>query len=67
MKDFSHPNVMSAIGICWNRDNRERSPRIAPLIVLPYMELGDLKAFLRNMRLQEMTNVLRQPPYQVLF
>ena len=58
MKNLNHPNVINLIGICWQRDNLDDSPRIAPLIVLPYMELGDLKKFLRNVRLQEMTQVL---------
>ena len=53
MRAFDHPNVMYLIGICWTLDNVQNSPRIAPLIVLPYMELGDLQNFLKKSRLDQ--------------
>ena len=53
MRRFDHPNVMHLIGICWTFNNLQNSPRIAPLIVLPYMKLGDLKNFLKNCRLEQ--------------
>ena len=52
MRSFDHPNVMHLIGICWTLDDPKNSPRIAPLIVLPYMELGDLKKFLQKGRIE---------------
>ncbi|XP_006812809.2 hepatocyte growth factor receptor-like [Saccoglossus kowalevskii] len=41
MKDFDHPNVLSLIGVCVEKDG-------APLIVLPFMKNGDLKAYIDN-------------------
>ncbi|XP_077993212.1 hepatocyte growth factor receptor-like [Glandiceps talaboti] len=41
MKDFSHNNVLSLIGVCIKNNGY-------PMIVLPYMEKGDLKTFLEN-------------------
>ncbi|XP_062506561.1 uncharacterized protein LOC134183112 isoform X2 [Corticium candelabrum] len=54
MKEFDHPNVMHLIGICWQRHNLDGLPGTAPVIVLPYMELGDLKKFLRNEHVNDM-------------
>ena len=39
--NFDHPNVLGLLGICFAQD-------IVPLIVLPYMENGDLQSFLRS-------------------
>ena len=44
MSTFRHPNVIELLGICW--DSKQRSP----YIVLPYMENGDLRNFLRRHR-----------------
>ena len=40
MKEFNHPNVLSLIGI--SIENSQ------PMIILPFMENGDLEAYLRN-------------------
>ena len=53
MKDLDHPNVMILIGICWDTDVSEDSLRYPPLIVLPYMECGDLRNYLKQYRLNE--------------
>ena len=45
MVDFDHPNVMRLMGVCLDADDG------LPLIVLPYMENGDLRSFLKEKRL----------------
>ena len=49
MKSLKHPNVMELYGICWSSDPAH-ARHDSPLIVLPYMELGDLKNHLRRRR-----------------
>lgn len=50
MRSFDHPNVMQLLGICWVKDATSKLRPSAPLLVLPYMELGDLKTYLRKKR-----------------
>ena len=42
MKDFDHPNVLNALGVGFNIDNR------LPFIMLPFMVNGDLKTYLKR-------------------
>jgi hypothetical protein len=44
MKIFHHPNIT---GICWLRADVQMN---TPLIILPFMERGDLKSYLRKSR-----------------
>lgn len=53
MRNLNHPNVMTLLGICWDIQASKTSSRYPPLIVLPYMELGDLKSHLKKYRLNE--------------
>ena len=41
MFDFKHANVISLIGVVYERKD-------LPLVVLPYMENGDLCSFIRQ-------------------
>ena len=41
MKDFHHCHVMKLIGICIGQDQ-------LPLVILPFMENGDLLTYLRD-------------------
>ena len=66
MRQFDHPNVMKLLGICWSDDPSSPYHRF-PLIILPYMELGDLKAYLRKRRPRGSLLSLRDDnPLQVL-
>jgi len=40
MKDFNHINVLTLIGISFENSQ--------PIIILPFMENGDLESYLRN-------------------
>ena len=44
MCSFDHPHVLGLVGICI--DNHQRSP----YLILPFMENGDLKSFLKTKR-----------------
>jgi len=41
MKDFSHPNILSLIGVGWD-------PIRKALVLLPYMSNGDLRSYILN-------------------
>ena len=41
MKGFDHENVLTLIGIYFNSDG-------LPMVVMPYMEKGDLLSYLRS-------------------
>ena len=41
MKNFQHENVMSLLGICMDMEE-------TPLVILPYMEHGDLLTYLHE-------------------
>jgi len=41
MKDFNHSNVMQLIGLCFGIER-------LPLVVLPYMNKGDVLSYIRN-------------------
>ena len=47
MQDFEHCNVLGLLGVCFDTHN------YIPLVVLPYMENGDLRSFLKSKRLAD--------------
>ena len=46
MKDFQHPNVLGLMGVVFD------TPDGVPYLVLPLMELGNLKNFLKSKRVK---------------
>lgn len=44
MRGLNHKNVLSLVGVCVEDDDLRKSP----LIVLPFMQNGDLRTFLRD-------------------
>nr|XP_015218473.1 PREDICTED: tyrosine-protein kinase Mer [Lepisosteus oculatus] len=48
MKDFHHPNVISLLGVCLDVSSTH-FPR--PMVILPFMQYGDLHSFLLRSRL----------------
>ncbi len=44
MKDFSHPNVLGLQGVVFD------TPDGTPYLVLPFMENGNLKSYLKSKR-----------------
>ena len=44
MKDFLHDNVLEMVGMCLD------APEGVPYLVLPFMENGSLKEFLKSKR-----------------
>ncbi|KAF7651243.1 hypothetical protein LDENG_00113630, partial [Lucifuga dentata] len=51
MKDFNHPNVIQLIGVSLHRRPGQRLP--VPMVILPFMQHGDLHTFLLLSRLGE--------------
>ena len=56
MKKFNHPNVLSLLGVCME-SNHEAG---IPFIVLPFMDNGDLKSYLKDHRIK--SEVVNQLP-----
>ena len=54
MKYFDHPNVLSLIGVSFDKENN-------PAMVLPFMSNGDVKAYLLSQRVSD-TDVDTFPP-----
>ena len=54
MKHFSHPNVVPLIGVSFDKENN-------PAMVLPFMNNGDVKAYLLSQRVSD-TDVDTFPP-----
>ena len=48
MREFDHPNILRLIGICIDDCSESGQGQGQPLVVLPYMQHGDLLAFLRD-------------------
>ena len=46
MYRFDHPNVLGLVGICFDDSN-------SPYLILPFMDNGDLKGFLKMKREQD--------------
>lgn len=49
MKDFNHPHVLGLVGVVFD------SPDGLPRLVLPFMENGNLKDFLKSKRIEVTT------------
>ena len=49
MKDFDHPNVLNVLGVGFNTDDG------LPFVILPFMENGDLKTYLKKKRQKDAT------------
>ena len=54
MKHFNHPNVLPLIGVSFDKENN-------PAMVLPFMNNGDVKAYLLSQRVSD-TDVDTFPP-----
>ena len=50
MKDFHHPHVLGLVGVVFD------TPDGVPYLVLPFMELGNLKNFLKSRRIEGTIN-----------
>ncbi len=44
MKNFDHPNILGLVGVCFD------SPDDIPYLLLPFMENGNAKDFLKKRR-----------------
>ncbi|XP_006258149.2 tyrosine-protein kinase Mer [Alligator mississippiensis] len=49
MKDFDHPNVIRLLGVCIELSSHQ-VPK--PMVILPFMQYGDLHSFLLRSRLE---------------
>ena len=47
MSDINHPNIMRIVGVAIDADVG------LPLLVMPYMENGDLQSYLRKFRYED--------------
>ena len=47
MKDFHHPHVLGLVGVVFD------TPDGVPYLVLPFMEFGNLKNFLKTKRMED--------------
>ena len=54
MRYFDHPNVLSLIGVSFDKENN-------PAMILPFMSNGDIKAYLLSQRVSD-TDVDTFPP-----
>ena len=54
MRHFNHPNVLSLIGVSFDKENN-------PVMVLPFMTNGDVKGYLKSQRVSD-TDVDTLPP-----
>jgi serine/threonine protein kinase len=57
MRGFDHPHVLSLIGITMDTDR-------SPLVVLPYMENGDLRTYISS---PDMVSVYNSSPDMISF
>ena len=57
MSEFRHPHVLGLIGISLDANN-------SPYLLLPYMENGDLRGFLKDKRGVSMSNITCYPVVQ---
>ena len=58
MLSFKHQNVMSLIGLCFDRD--------VPMIIMPFMSDGSLLEYVRQNREHLFFNVLSSPEKVIL-
>lgn len=61
MKNFDHPNVLSLLGVCVDLNNSDGSML---KVILPFMENGDLRSFLRKNRVEK-TDIKHFPKVEV--
>jgi len=59
MSEFQHPHVLGLIGISLDANN-------SPYLLLPYMENGDLREFLKNKRGSSMSNITSYPAVRLI-
>jgi len=62
MKHCEHSNVLSVLGVSLDTDHEGG----LPFIVLPFMANGDLKAYLKNKRMNKTTGVDQLPEVYIM-